>query len=441
MARVFERASGLLLHVTSLPGGRLGDEAFRFVDFCEKAGQRWWQVLPVGPPGPGRSPYTALSAFAGHEKLIRPEPPEDAGFEAFRKAERHWLPDYALFRALRQAHGRRSWTDWPAALRNRKKEALADARDKHARAILNTERRQYAFDVQWGQLREYARERGVRLMGDLPLFVAHDSADVWAHRELFKLDKHGRPKVVTGVPPDYFSKDGQRWGNPHYDWAAVKRLRFRWWIARLRRLFDLFDAVRLDHFLGLLRAWEIPRRSKTARRGHWAPGPGAAFLKAVRRELPGARLIAEDLGLVTEESDALREEFGLPGMRVLQFSFGADPAERPHAFPRNCAAYTGTHDNNTTVGWYEEGGRDRERARIYAGCRKSRIHWGMIRLAQTSRCDLAITPVQDVLGLDARARMNRPGRSKGNWRWRMKKGALKKRHADRLRAITEAAGR
>ena len=431
---MFPRSAGLLLSATSLPGGRLGPEAYQFVDFLAAAGQRWWQLLPVAPPGSLGSPYSALSAFAGDEKLLPKGPLPKAAMEA------EWLDDYALFRALHDARGG-PWTSWPRGLRDRVPKALRAARDTLATRIERYARAQQAFEVEWHALKRYANERGVGLIGDLPLFVAHDSADVWAHRDLFKLTSTGRPEVVAGVPPDCFSEDGQRWGNPVYRWTEIKRTRFRWWIARMRRMFELFDAVRIDHFLGLMRAWEVPARAKTARRGTWAKGPRASFLTAINRALGRRPLIAEDLGLQTDASIALRDRFGLPGMKVLHFAFGQNPEDRPHFFPRNCVVYPGTHDNDTTVGWYRNAGDDGARARRYAGCRANEIAWGLIRVAHLTPCDLAIVPVQDVLQLPGRARMNRPGTVRRNWRWRLERGQLTKRHARRLRELTEAADR
>ncbi|MDH3593134.1 MAG: 4-alpha-glucanotransferase, partial [Planctomycetota bacterium] len=347
------RASGLLLHVTSLPGGSLGPAARRFVDFCAKARQRYWQVLPIHPPDAWGSPYAALSAFAGHEGLLgRTRARIDAAdYGAFVKRERYWLEDYALYRALRDAHGGKPWHHWPRPLRDRTARALAKARTEHADAIETVRRDQFRFQREWAALKEYAEERGVRLIGDMPIFVAHDSADVWAHRTLFRLQRNGRPKVVTGVPPDYFNKNGQRWGNPHYAWDVMKRRRFRWWVARVRRLLDLHHAVRVDHFLGFSRAWEIPARAKTARKGRWGAAPGAALFRTLQREFGVLPFIAEDLGLVTDEADRLRRRFSLPGMKVLQFSFGPNAGDRPHNFAHDSVVYTGTHDNDTTRGW------------------------------------------------------------------------------------------
>jgi 4-alpha-glucanotransferase len=413
--------------VTSLKGG-LGPAAYRFIDFLAAAGQRWWQVLPLGPPDFAGSPYAALSAFAGNEALAAGDdaPPLDAP----------WVEDYALFRAIHDAH-RRAWPHWPRKLRDRDPRALAEFRPAAERYA----RLQGAFDARWRALKRYANERGVGIIGDLPIFVAHDSADVWAHRGIFKLGRGGQPRVVTGVPPDYFSKTGQRWGNPHYRWDVLKRRGFGWWIDRLRRAFELFDAVRLDHFLGFLRAWEIPAAADDARRGRWAGGPGAAFFDAVRKQLGPVPLIAEDLGLLTPEASALRDRFGLPGMHVVQFAFRDDPEDRPHYFRRNAVVYTGTHDNDTTRGWFRGGGEAQERARRYAGCRRSEIHWGMIRVAHLSACDLAIVPVQDLLGLGSEARMNRPGVADGNWRWRLDLRRLTPTLARRLRELTETSGR
>jgi len=439
---MLERSAGLLLPAASLPGGRLGPQAERFIDFLASARQRFWQLLPLGPSGPGRSPYAAKSAFAGAETLLDPscEIPEE-GLAEFRHAQRGWLADYALYRALSRTHRGSPWTRWPKPLRDREPEALHRARERHAKAVTRTLRLQHAFDRRWMEIKRYANARGVRLIGDLPLFVAHDSADVWTHRELFELKPSGAPRVVAGVPPDYFSLRGQLWGNPHYRWDRLRKRRYAWWIARLRRACELFDVLRLDHFLGYLRAWQIPAGARSAAKGRWARGPGTLLFQAVRRALGPRPMIAEDLGLKTPEAEALRKRFGLFGMRILQFSFGGDPEELPHRFPRDCAVYTGTHDNNTTRGWFEEGGPDRERARRYAGCRKDRIAQGLVRVAHLSPADLAIVPVQDLLGLDAGARINRPGTSRGNWRWRLEEGALTSRLARRLADLTEVAGR
>ena len=425
---VIPRSSGLLLHPTSLPGGHLGPAARSFVDFCAAGGQRWWQMLPVGPPGFHGSPYAALSAFAGSEALL-----DDDDTEA--ELDAPWLADYALFRALKDALSA-PWTRWPRGLRDRDPDALRAARKEHAAAVGRYTSRQRVFQHQWRELKRHANRKGVGLIGDLPLFVAHDSADVWAHRDLFKLRRNGQPSVVAGVPPDYFSEDGQLWGNPVYRWDVVRRRRFRWWTARLERMFELFDLVRLDHFLGYVRTWEVPARARTARRGKWAKGPGAAFFHAV-----GDRpLLAEDLGLVTPEAVGLRKRFGLPGMQVLQFCFGEN-GTRPHDFEQQTVVYTGTHDNDTIAGWFRKGGVGPERALRYAGCRADRISWGLLRVAHLSPAALAIAPVQDLLGLGSRARMNTPGTTRGNWRWRLKRGMLTRALSRRLYELTETAER
>ena len=440
---MFPRSSGLLLHPTSLPSGRLDDDALRFLDFCAEAGQRWWQMLPVTPPGRARSPYSSPSAFAGSESLIdrRRRPPPAEGLEEFSRRQRHWLDDYALFRALQRRYSVPSWTRWPEAIRKRDPGALTRARCELERPIRRVIEGQYRFERDWRFLRARALERGVGLIGDLPIFVAHESADVWAHPELFKLAPGGRMKVVTGVPPDYFSADGQKWDNPHYDWTAHRRRRFRWWIARMRRMFELYDAVRIDHFLGFLRAWEVPARARSARRGVWVPGPGGVFFEALSRDLGRVKLIAEDLGLLTGEAVRLRDRLKLPGMRVLQFSFGPDPADRPFGFPRNSVVYTGTHDNDTAQGWLRAAGDDAQRALRYAGSSPRDFHWGLIRVALLSASDLAITPVPDLLGLGSEARMNVPGTTRGNWSWRLRPRQLTRRHARRLRELTEVGGR
>jgi len=398
-----KRSAGLLLHITSLPGGRLGPEALRFVDFCAEAGQRWWQMLPVVPPGFGGSPYAALSAFAGSEELLDPGDERRGSFQA------PWLADYALFRALKDMHRGAAWTRWPAGLRRRDRAALAEARHALRDEIAHYAGLQAVFMRQWRALRRHARARGVKLIGDLPLFVAHDSADVWAHQDEFKLYRNGMPSVVAGVPPDYFSREGQRWGNPHYRWDVMRRRRYRWWLARLARMFELFDVVRLDHFLGFHRVWEVSARAKTARRGTWVPGPGAHFLQRVH-----GRFIAEDLGLLTPEGAALRDRFRFPGMRVLQFHPDTE------GYPKRCVAYTGTHDN-APIG--------------------KKHAWRAIESVHESPAALAIVPVQDVLGLGGEARMNTPGRQSGNWTWQLRRGQLRSTHAKRLRTVTKGAHR
>lgn len=490
-----ERGSGILLHPTSLPGphgcGDLGVEAHRFLDFLAGARQRWWQMLPVGPVGFGNSPYSALSAFAGNPLLIGleglveaglleerspPRLPRDrvdyartaahrdrrlreafsrfgrkgrARFRRFCEEQEAWLEDWALYRSIKQMHGERPWGEWEPALRDRKPAALERVRGELAEEIAFRRFEQWLFEEDWTRLRARAAELGIGLIGDLPIFVAHDSADVWANRELFHLDRTGMPTVIAGVPPDYFSATGQRWGNPLYRWSRLRRSGYGWWVERLRQMLHRFDAVRLDHFIGFCRYWEIPAAEPTAMHGVWRPGPGAHFFETVQgalgaEELP---LIAEDLGVVTPEVTALRERFGFPGIRILQFAFGSDPQAptfKPHAFVRNSVVYTGTHDNDTVVGWFHDPGgggssrspaqarEEREYANRYLGCPGGDIHWEMIRALFASVAHLAIVPLQDVLGLGSEARMNLPGTLEGNWEWRFRRRDLTSSLATRL---------
>jgi 4-alpha-glucanotransferase len=492
--RLGTRASGVLLHPTSLPGphgsGDLGPEAHRFVDFLARARQRWWQMLPVVPPGAGNSPYQSISAFAGSPLLIsldglvrrgllkrhelvsesRLEPgrvrypavrrfreralriaferfevrrSRQRGFEAFCARSRDWLDDFALFRALRDAHGGVPWTAWEPELRTRRASALARARHSLSSRIRYHQFVQLEFHRQWSALRRHCGERGVSLIGDLPIFVAHNSADVWAHQELFRLDRNGRRSVQAGVPPDYFSATGQLWGNPIYRWDAMRARGYDWWLARLRTELARFDAVRLDHFIGFQNYWEVPRRARTARNGRWVLGPGAHFFGHVFRTLGKLQLIAEDLGVVTPQVEALRDRFSLPGMKVLHFAFAPQAeASRPHHFQRNAVVYTGTHDNDTTRGWFRSLDREqRELVRTYLDSNGRQVHWDLIRLAWLSPPHTAIVPAQDLLGLGASARMNRPARPSGNWAWRVSAGALAEPLAERLGDLTSLYGR
>jgi len=495
-----DRASGILLHPTSLPGpygcGDLGPSAEAFAGWLERAGQRWWQMLPVGPLGYGNSPYSALSAFAGNPLLLSPErlaaegfdvggqPPPlpaervdyaatatwrdrmlraafdswtgsiDPRFRRFCSEQAIWLDDWALFAALKEESGGRPWFEWEDPLRDRRADALEAKRRQLATEIERHRFVQWQFDLEWERLREVCASRGIGLIGDLPIFVAHDSADVWAHRDLFFVDGTGRPSVVAGVPPDYFSATGQRWGNPLYRWDVLRDSGYAWWLARLRQMLHRFDAIRLDHFIGFARYWEIPGQDATAERGRWIPGPGADFFEAARTALGDLPLIAEDLGAVTPEVTALRDAFGLPGIRILQFAFGSDPQAptfKPHNYPRNAVAYTGTHDNDTAEGWYRSPGGggspqsaqqaewERGFASRYLGmdaCRSDDgIHWHMIRALMVSVANHVIVPLQDVLGLGSEARMNVPGTSTGNWEWRFKEGALEDDLAARMEEL------
>ncbi len=484
----------MLLHPTSLPGGDLGATARELVDFLAAAGQSWWQMLPVGPTGYGNSPYSAQSAFAGNPALVDAERLLEDGllaagdrrrtheeqlsraflafsegggvnhpdFRRFTGQAEGWLDDFAVYRALKGVQGEVQWTRWPSPLRERDPEALAHFCRGHQRELDFTRFVQWRFFGDWQVLRDYAHVRGLGLIGDLPIFLAHDSADVWLNRHQFYLDGAGEPTLVAGVPPDYFSATGQRWGNPLYRWAEMRATGFAWWIARFRATLALFDAVRLDHFIGYTRYWAIPAREPTAVKGRWRPGPGARFFRAVAAALGELPLIAEDLGAVTPAVESLRARFGFPGIKLLQFAFGTDPQAPsflPHNYPRAAVAYTGTHDNDTTVGWFQALGSGRhapgqsppERQAVLrylgapdgdgAGEAGEKIHWRMIRAIMGSVADMAIVPVQDLLGLGSEARMNHPGTATGNWSFRLEPGALTPAIADRLRDLTETYGR
>ncbi len=474
------RASGILLHLTSLPGpygiGDLGPAARRFVDFLHQAGCSVWQVLPLGPTGFGDSPYATFSAFAGNPYLVSPDdlmveglltqadlsprpdfpahrvdygavipyklslldrayqrlrqrarPDLQAALAAFRQAEAAWLEDFALFMALKEAHHGAPWSAWPEPLRRRDPAALAQARRDLAEAIEKQVFRQFLFFRQWQGLREYAHARQVYLLGDVPIFVAYDSADVWAHPELFFLDEQGRPTVVAGVPPDYFSPTGQRWGNPLYRWEVHRQSGYAWWLARLRMALRTVDLIRLDHFRGFAGYWEVPAEEPTAVNGRWRPGPGEDFFRTVFRELGEVPLIAEDLGEITPDVIALRQAFDLPGMKVLVFAFdsGPDNPFLPHHYTPNAVVYTGTHDNDTVVGWWQRAAEDeRDFCRRYLATDGHDIAWDLIRAAWASVAVVAMAPMQDLLRLDNTARMNYPGRPSGNWAWRMAPNAL-----------------
>jgi 4-alpha-glucanotransferase len=493
-----ERTCGLLLHPTSLPGphgcGDLGPAAHAFADWAADAGQRLWQMLPVVPPAGGSSPYQSNSAFAGSPWLVSLEVlhqegllssediegaslPEDRvdfaaterfreerlrrAFEAFRTSppdeffafctrERAWLDDFALYCALKKAHHNQAWSRWPRPLRERHPEALRQAAEDHKLEVRFHQFVQYQFHRQWSALRKHCAERRLALIGDIPIFVGHDSADVWQNPGLFFLDADGEPTVVAGVPPDYFSETGQRWGNVLYRWDAHRAQGYAWWIARFRSMLEKFDAVRVDHFIGFHRYWEIDASCPTAVDGRYRPGPGAPFFQAIEGALGPMPIIAEDLGVVTPEVDALRARFRFPGMKVLQFSFTSDPKARhilPFSFSRDLAVYTGTHDNNTTRGWFDELGatpstlHDRAFVLDYLGTNGDQIHWDLIRLAHQSPADLAILPVQDLLGLGASARMNTPGVAEGNWSYRLRNGALDDGICRRLKRLSEVCGR
>jgi 4-alpha-glucanotransferase len=506
----FRRSSGVLLHPTSLPGGYgigdLGPAALEFVDLLAVAQQRLWQVLPLGPTGYGDSPYQCFSAFAGNPLLIsldrliddslltaadvgaafsRPTATVDfpaviahrellwprvlerfdaAGttpmrerFERFCRTEAHWLNDFALFMAVKAAHRQAPWTSWEPGIAHRDSAAIARWSERCAREIRQHQLTQFLFFEQWHRIRDACHARSIQIMGDLPIFAAHDSADVWSRQELFRLDADGQPAVVAGVPPDYFSATGQLWGNPHYQWEEIARTGYTWWIERFRALLTMVDAIRIDHFRGFEASWEVPARSPTAVNGHWVKGPGAALFEAVRSVLKLEQLpfVAENLGVITPSVEALRQQFGLPGMAILQFAFGTDPQApdfRPHNYLRNLVVYTGTHDNDTTVGWWtgEIGhstrsevdiASEREYASRYLGLDDRPVHWEFIRAVMASVANTAIVPVQDLLGLDSGARMNRPGSASDNWRWRLRPGQLTENVMQRLGTIAETYDR
>jgi 4-alpha-glucanotransferase len=490
------RSAGVLLHPTSLPGpygiGDLGAAAYRWVDGLHRARQKWWQILPLGPTGFGDSPYQSFSTFAGNPYLLSPElllqdgllqrsdleginlpgdtvdygpaiqykiriinrawqrfksgaaPALRAQLDDFSTQNAHWLDDYALFIALKTAREGAGWQQWPRELIEREPNALHRARQELADPIGRSRLSQFLFCRQWKALKKYANERGVRIIGDMPIFVAADSADVWSNPHLFLLDERRRPRVVAGVPPDYFSATGQLWGNPLYDWQALKQTSYAWWVDRVRSTLEMVDMVRLDHFRAFEAYWEVPAGMPTAQTGHWVKGPGTDLFETLRRALGGLPLMAEDLGLITKEVEDLRMKLELPGMRVLQFAFGegSDHPFLPHNYVRRTVCYTGTHDNDTTRGWYATADeKARDHVRRYLARDGGDVAWDFIRLAWGSVADLAITPLQDVLNLGSEARMNFPGRGVGNWGWRYQEAALTPGVLDALGHMTELFGR
>jgi len=492
------RASGILLHPTSLDGphgsGDCGAAAYRFVDWLVDAGQSLWQILPLCGAGAGNSPYASSSAFAGNVLLIdlaalrrhgwlddadldAPQPfdphridhervrafrmtrleraarrfealagdaPQRLAFDGFCRAHAAWLDDYSLFMSLDEAHGRCSWTAWPQPLAAHQPQAVRDAMTRHAGRVAFWKFCQWCFFSQWQQLKSHANRRGVRIVGDLPIFISHQSAEVWARQDLFELRADGQPEVVAGVPPDFFSATGQRWGNPLYRWSAHAADGFAWWLQRLRLAFECVDIVRLDHFRGFAAHWEIPADEPTAVHGRWVDGPGAALFTAVESALGPTPIIAEDLGSITPDVLALRRRFGFPGMRVLQFAFGDDARNPylPHNHDADSVVYPGTHDNDTCVGWWSGLGEpERHRVREYLNTDGADIAWTLIRAAQASVADTAIVAIQDVLGLDGRARMNTPGQASGCWEWRMSREQLQPWHAQRLAELGRIFGR
>lgn len=491
------RASGVLLHPSSLPGGQgigdLGPEAYRFVDWLASAKQRYWQVLPLGPTGFGDSPYQAFSAFAGNPLLIdllawvergwldpadlkgapaagpavdygavvafkqealgrahraflqKASRQEQEALAAFRRREAAWLEPFARFMALKAAHGGACWAEWPMPLAMGEPAALQAFAQANAEAMGEVCFAQWQFFEQWGALKAHAQAQGVSFIGDVPIYVAYDSADVWANRELFRLDEAGRPTHVAGVPPDYFSETGQLWGNPLYRWDVLGRKRYGWWIQRMRQAFAMYDLVRLDHFRGFEAFWEVPAGQETAIQGRWVKGPDAKLFRAFQRAF-GAKLpiIAEDLGVITPEVEALRDGFGLPGMKILQFAFGDDASNAylPHHYQSPAVAYTGTHDNDTSRGQFEAANPAQQAfACTYLGCTPEGYVAALVRAAWTSPATLALVPMQDLLNLGSEARMNTPSEASGNWAWRMSPGATTAAMAEALAALTTVAGR
>jgi len=440
------RAAGLLLHPTSLPDGPggLAARAAALFAWMQAAGLSIWQVLPLSPPGPGDSPYSASSVFAIAPSWFADDVAIEAeSRERFLDENRDWLEDWCLFAALSEAHPGARWSAWDPALKRREPEALRAAAQELSSAIFRHREAQVRAHAGWGAVRAEAQRRGIRILGDVPIYPAGESVDVWAHQELFALDDEGAPLTIAGVPPDYFSETGQLWGNPVYRWDRIAADGFTWWIRRLRRQLALHDVLRLDHFRGFAGYWAVDAKATTAERGTWEPGPGRALFDAVGRELAELPFVAEDLGVITDDVVALRRGLGLPGMRVLQFGLldpGGDHA--PHRLERDVVVYTGTHDNDTTRGWFESldaFGQRRVLALVGGGA--SEIAWSVLRVAMASVADLAIVPMQDVLGEDGRGRMNVPGRPTGNWGWRMRPGDLRPETAAALREIVEATGR
>ncbi len=445
-----KRRSGVLLPATALAddaGGALGGRAERFIDWLADAGFTVWQLLPLVPVDRSGSPYWARTDRAGNPVLLdpaAPDPGDEDDFQAWRDAQAEWLDHYALFEAISADQGGKPWWQWPVPLRDRKPGALDEAARRLAKPIRALEHVQWRFDVQWQALRAHARARGVHLFGDLPIYVAPDSVATWVFRDQFQLDANGEPEAVSGVPPDYFAKDGQLWGNPLYDWESHERDRFAFWIRRLGLQADRFDVLRIDHFRALEAYWSVPAGEKTARNGQWRKAPGRALLKRVRAQLPQLELVAEDLGVITDEVVALRREFALPGMRVLQFAFDGDGCNPhlPHMHEPDVVAYTGTHDNDTTVGWYAElPVEERDRVRRFLGRPDQEVPHALNRLALSSVARMAVLPAQDLLHLGSEARLNRPGTATGNWSWRMPEGALTPSMARHYRELNDLYGR
>ena len=505
----FSRSSGILLHVTSLPGqfgiGDLGKEAYNFVDFLSESGQRLWQILPLHPTGYGHSPYQSLSIFAGNPLFISPEKLMEDGFlnnidlasltkfpvnsidydavinfknsllnksfdifeikanstqlndfAAFSKNNAWWLDNYSLFMALRDFNNLSPWNTWDKDIRSWLPETIEHWNTKLSREIRFHKYLQYLFSKQWSELKTYCHGKGVKIIGDVPIYVALDSAEVWSNPHVFYINDNCQPTIVAGVPPDYFSNTGQLWGNPLYRWDIMLKDGFTWWVERLKTEFKLVDIIRLDHFRGFEKYWAVPASDTTAINGTWVQGPGIELFHTIQKAIGDIPVITEDLGMITPEVKILRDELGFPGMKVLQFAFGDESSTneyKPHNYIRNCVVYTGTHDNNTTIGWFNgedigvttrsKSTMDKERQHVlqYIGTDGHEINWDFIRIALMSIADIAIIPLQDVLGLGGVARMNLPGTTEGNWRWRFTSEMLTDGIKQKLKEMTYLYGR
>lgn len=445
------KQAGVLLHPTSLPSGTLNSQAWQFLDWMESAHLKVWQMLPLTEPVQGLSPYQSVSAFALNPALL-PEDwqanwtsQQDTDFAAYLENEPHWLHDYALFMTIRQQFEQVPWSEWPTPLRTREAVALKAFAAEYAENIRFLKQQQFMLSDIWHRLKADANARGIQLFGDMPIFVAYDSADVWLNPHLFKLDEQYSPQVVTGVPPDYFSDIGQRWGNPHYDWTEMEKTDFHWWRQRIASDFELFDLIRIDHFRGLEACWEIPAEEETAMNGCWQKVPGQALLTALKQQFPGLPLVAEDLGVITPEVTALKEAFLLPGMSILQFGFNGLP-DNPHSLSEqveNSVVYTGTHDNETTLGWWQSLENEEHKRWILSQLPESNLPmpWPIIAAAMYSVAQMAIIPLQDFLGLDNRSRMNVPGIADGNWSWKFQWSQLTPAMAEQIAQLVIASGR